>query len=85
MIARTLRTLLALVERPLATEVPPMTGRRCPGCGHALDFNCREVYAMDALQGVRCATAYCDLVSAWEWDDEDGAVLLWTQADRVAA
>ena len=85
MIGRALRALVGLAARPLATEVPPMLGRRCPGCGHVLDFNCREVYALGALQAVRCATPYCGLVSVWE-RDQDGAALLWTQTDeRVSA
>lgn len=81
MIGAALRVLLDLASRLLATEVPPMLGRRCPGCGHVLDYNCREVYGLGALQGVRCATSYCRLVSVWEWD-QDGAVLLWTQTDE---
>lgn len=86
MIGRVLRALVDLAARPLATEVPPMLGRCCPGCGHVLDFNCREVYGLGALQGVRCATAYCGLVSVWEWNDDDGAVLLWTESsERVSA
>jgi hypothetical protein len=85
-IGRAVRALVGLAVRPLATEIPPMLGRRCPGCGHVLDYNCREVYGLGSLQGVRCATKYCGLVSVWEWADADGAVLLWTQSDeRVSA
>lgn len=85
MIGRVLRALADLAARPLTTEAPPMLGRRCPGCGHVLDYNCREVYGDGALQGVRCATVYCRLVSVWEWA-EDGVALLWTQSDeRVSA
>lgn len=81
MIGYLLRAVADLASRPLATEVPPMLGRRCPGCGHALDYNCRQVASHDECQAVRCATPYCRLVSVWEWD-EDGAVLLWTQRDE---